>query len=172
MDTENNAVYIYNASGGVFSGTPTLFFVEEVRDLSGAIDLAMAQDELLLLYADGRLDRCRRIYEPQLEGGVRIRVECDDGLHFQDERPGYEATTRIPGAIPIEMDFSPPPEPSLFFLDTYGNKVVQYSMRLVYQGQFVPLQPFEDDITALTLGPPNDLFIAVGSQVFHTQPVR
>jgi len=172
MDTETNAVYIFNASGGVFSGTPTMFFVEEVRDLSGAIDLAMAQDELLLLYADGRLDRCRRNFDPQLEGGVRIRVECEDGLHFQDERPGYEATTRIPGAIPIEMDFSPPPEPSLFFLDTFGNKVVQYSMRLVYQGQFVPLQPFEDDITALTLGPPNDLFIAVGSQVYHTQPAR
>lgn len=172
MDTETNAIYIYNASGGLFSGTPTLFFVEEVRDLSGAIDLAMAQDELLLLYADGQLDRCRRSYEPPPEGGVRIRVECEDGLHFQDERPGYEATTRIPSAIPIEMAFSPPPEPSLFFLDTFGNRVFHYSMRLVYQAQFVPLQPFEENITALTLGPPNDLFVAVGSQVYHAQPVR
>jgi len=172
MDTETNAVYIYDATGGLFSGNPSLFFVEEVRKLSGAIDLAMAQDELFILYADGRLDRCRRKYEPASGGSRRIRVECDEDLRFQDDRPGYEATTHIPSAVPVEMAYSAPPEPSLFFLDTFSNSVFHYSMRLVYQGQYMAMQPFEGEISALTLGPPNDLFLAVGEHVYHVQPRR
>jgi len=172
MDSGANAVYIYDAAGGLFSGNPELFFVEEVRDLSGAIDLAMAGDELIILYADGKLDRCRRKFETDLDGKSSIRVECDAELYFEDERPGYEATTYIPGAVPIEMAYSAPPEPSLFFLDSLSNSVFHYSMRLVYQGQYFPVEAFEGEITALGLGPPNDLFLAVGDHVYHAQPQR
>jgi hypothetical protein len=172
LDPVSNSVWIYNATGGLFSGNPELFFVEEVRDLKGAIDLAMTQDELLILYADGRLDRCRREREPTSGAGVRIRVECDPEPKFEDERPGYEATINIPGAVPVQIAYSPPPEPSLFFLDSLSNNIFHYSMRLVYQSQYVPLLPFEDRISALTLGPPNDMFIAVGSQVYHAKPSR
>ena len=172
MDSERNAVYIYDAAGGLFSGNPELYFVEEVRDLGGAIDLAMAQDELIILYADGKLDRCRRTFEPDMEGKSRIRVECDVELKFEDDRPGREATTHIPGAVPVAMAYSAPPEPSLFFLDSLSNSVFHYSMRLVYQGQYFAMEAFEGEITALTLGPPNDLFLAVGDLVYHAQPQR
>jgi hypothetical protein len=167
LDVGTNAVWIYNAIGGLFSGTPELFFVEDVRDLGGAIDLAMAGDELFILYADGRLDRCRRFPEAD-----RIRVECDPDAKFQDDRPGHEASSQIPGAVAAQMSYSPPPEPSLFFLDTFSNSIYHYSLRLVYQGRYTPLQPFVEEITALTLGPPNDLYLAVGSQVYHAQPTR
>jgi hypothetical protein len=172
MDSGTNAVYIYDAAGGLFSGNPELYFVEEVRDLGGAIDLAMAGDELIILYADGKLDRCRRKFETDLEGMSRIRVECDAELYFEDDRPGHEATTHIPGAVPVEMAYSAPPEPSLFFLDSLSNSVFHYSMRLVYQGQYFPMEAFEGEISALGLGPPNDLFLAVGDHVYHAQPQR
>jgi hypothetical protein len=172
MDTGTNAVYIYDAAGGLFSGNPELYFVEEVRDLGGAIDIAMAADELIVLYADGKLDRCRRKFEPDMEGKSRIRVECDAELYFEDDRPGREATTYIPGAVPSEIAYSAPPEPSLFFLDSLSNSVFHYSMRLVYQGQYFPLEAFDGEITALGLGPPNDLFLAVGDHVYHAQPQR
>ncbi|NIS82707.1 MAG: hypothetical protein GTO14_21465 [Anaerolineales bacterium] len=167
MDPTTNAVWIYNASGGLFSGMPELYFVEEVRDLSGAIDMAMAGDELFILYADGRLDRCRRFEEAD-----RIRVECDPEPNFQDDRPGREATSQIPGAVAAKLDYSPPPEPSLFFLDTFSNSVFHYSLRLVYQAKYIPTPQFEEEITALTLGPPNDLYLAAGSQVYHAIPSR
>jgi hypothetical protein len=167
LDVGTNAVWIYNAVGGLFSGTPELFFVEEVRDLGGALDLAMAGDELFILYADGRLDRCRRFPEAE-----RIRVECDQDAKFQDDRPGHEASAQIPGAIAAEMSYSPPPEPSLFFLDTFSNSIYHYSLRLVYQGRYTPLQPFIEEITTLALGPPNDLYLAVGAHVYHAQPTR
>jgi hypothetical protein len=169
LDPANNAVWIYAATGGFFSGVPEMFFVEEVRELKGAIDLAMAHDELVILYADGRLDRCRRTLTGSTEDGGRIRVECDPQPYFQDERPGREPTAQIPGAVPVELDYSPPPEPSLYFLDLLSNSVFHYSLRLVYQGQFMPKELFEEEISAMTLGPPNDLYLAVGSQVYQTR---
>jgi hypothetical protein len=172
LDPVVNAVWIYEATGGFFSGTPELYFVEEVRDLSAAIDLALAQDELVLLYADGRLDRCRRFRgtESESEGASRIRVECDPQPSFQDDRPGHQSTAQIPGAVAAEMDYSAPPEPSLFFLDVLNNSVFHYSMRLVYQAQYIAQDPFGEELSAMTLGPPNDLYVAAGSQVYHARP--
>lgn len=170
LDPVVNAVWIYEASGGFFSGTPELYFVEEVRDLKSAIDLALAQDELVILYADGRIDRCRRFRESTEDGGRPFRVECDVEPFFQDDRPDRTSSQQIPGAVPVEMAYSAPPEPSLYFLDLLSNSVFHYSMRLVYQGQYVPIEPFEGEISAMTLGPPNDLYVAVGSQVYHTSP--
>lgn len=172
LDPVVNAVWLYEATGGFFSGTPELFFVEEVRDLSGAIDLAFAQDELVLLYADGRLDRCRRTRgaDSETEGPGRIRVECDPQPTFQDDRAGRQSTAQIPGAVAAEMSYSAPPEPSLFFLDVLNNSVFHYSMRLVYQAQYVPQEPFAEELSAMTLGPPNDLYVAAGSQVYHARP--
>lgn len=170
LDPVVNAVWIYEATGGLFSGTPELYFVEDVRDLKSAIDLALAQDELVILYADGRVDRCRRYHDAAEEGGREFRVECEAEPFFQDDRPGREISAQIPGAVPVEMAYSAPPEPSLYFLDLLSNSVFHYSMRLVYQGQYLPTQPFDGEISAMTFGPPNDLYVAVGSQIFHTSP--
>ncbi len=57
----------------------------------------------------------------------------------------------------------------LYFLDILSNTVFHYSMRLVYQGQFRPSEPFEDEVTAITIGQPNDLYIASGNQIYFTQ---
>ena len=165
LDPIKNAVWTYNATGGLFSGTPEMFFVEDVRDLGGSIDMAMAGDELFILYADGRIDRCRRFEETN-----RIRVECDQDPKFQDDRPGHEAAAQIPGAIAAKINYSPPPEPSLYFLDIFSNSVLHFSMRLVYQAKYLPTEPFTDEISAFTLGPPNDIYLAIGSQVYHTTP--
>jgi hypothetical protein len=45
-------------------------------------------------------------------------------------------------------------------------------MRLVYQGQYKSNDPFDAPISAMTIGPPKDLYIGVGSQVYYTQPTR
>lgn len=172
LDPSSDAVWIYEAIGGFFTGNPALYFVEEIRELRGAIDLSKASDELVVLYADGHLDRCRRFLEPNPQGGERIRVDCEPDSNFQDDRPNREATAQIPGALPVEMVYSPPPEPSLYFLDSMSNSVFHYSLRLVYQGQYLPKEPLEGEVTAMTLGPPNDIYLAVGTQVYHATPRR
>jgi hypothetical protein len=99
---------------------------------------------------------------------VRIRVECDPETQFQDERPGHEPSIHIPGAIPIEIVYSPPPEPSIFLLDSVSGNVFHYSMRLVYQGQFRALED-EQVPLAIAFGPPNEIFLTVGDQVYYAE---
>jgi hypothetical protein len=170
LDAKANAVWLYDASGGLFSGPPGMYFAESVPDLKGSIDLAMTQDELFLLYQDGKLDRCQR--EREVSGNVlqSIRVDCEKGLTFQDERPGGSTSDHIPGAAPIKIVYSAPPEPSLYFLDLLTGGVYHYSMRLAYQGLYLPSNKLEGEVTALALGPPNDLFVAAGSQVYYVEP--
>ena len=167
LDPGKNAVWIYDAADGLFSGTPALYFVEETRELGTAVDLALAQDELIILYADGGIDRCRRTVENTSDGNLRIRVECETEPRFQDERAGFGPQTTILGAEPASFVYSPPPEPSLFFLDGLEGTVFHYSMRLVYQAQYPT--DFEDQVNAITAAPPNDLFVAAGDQIYFAQ---
>jgi hypothetical protein len=169
LDPVTNAVWIYDATDGLFSGVPALFFAEAVPELESAIDLALAQDELIVLHAQGEIDRCRRVVENAPDGSLRIRVECDENPQFLDERPGLPAHSTIPGAHPLQMVYSPPPEPSLFFLDAETGSVFHYSMRLVYQGQYRPNQALPDPVTAITEAPPSDLLLAAGGQVYYAQ---
>ena len=167
LDPAKNAVWIYDAADGLFSGTPALYFVEETRELGTAVDLALAQDELIILYADGGIDRCRRTVERTGDGNLRIRVECETEPQFQDERAGFGPQSTILGAEPASFVYSPPPEPSLFFLDGLEGTVFHYSMRLVYQAQYST--DFEDQVNAITAAPPNDLFVAAGDQIYYAQ---
>ncbi len=167
LDPAKNAIWIYDATGGLFSGSPALYFVDDVPPLGTAIDLALAQDELIILYTDGSIDRCRRIVEDTTSGTIRIRVECESQPSFQDERPGQPAQATIPGASPKQLVYSPPPEPSLFFLDSSQGTVYHYSMRLVYQGKYPT--PFGSEISSIAQGPPNNLFVAADGQVYVAQ---
>jgi hypothetical protein len=167
LDPIKNAVWIYDAADGLFSGAPALYFVEETRELGTAIDLALAQDELIILYANGGIDRCRRSVESTNDGNLRIRVECEAEPQFQDERAGFGPQPTILGAEPASFVYSPPPEPSLFFLDSLEGTVFHYSMRLVYQAQY-PAN-FEAQVSAITAAPPNDLFVAAGDQIYYAQ---
>jgi len=169
LDPVTNAVWIYDATDGLFSGTPALFFAEAVPALATAIDLALAQDELIILHSQGNIDRCARVVENAPDGALRIRVECDEQPEFLDERPGMAARSTIPGADPLQMVYSPPPEPSLFFLDADTGSIFQYSMRLVYQGQYRPTEPLQDLVAAITEAPPSDLLLAAGGQVYYAQ---
>lgn len=169
LDPVTNAVWIYDASGGLFSGPATLFFAEAVPELETAIDLALAQDELIILHSQGNIDRCQRVVENAPDGSLRIRVECDPDPQFLDERAGQPPGRTIPGANPLQMVYSPPPEPSLFFLDAASGSIFHYSMRLVYQAQYRPIQPLEEPVVSITEAPPSDLLLAAGGQVYYAQ---
>ena len=166
LDPKANAFWIYAAVDGLFAGIPVIYFAESVQSLSGAIDLAVTQDELLLLYNDGHIDRCRRLEENAPDGSLRIRVECEQGLAL------FPSGTAIPGGgsvFPVEMVYAPPPEPSLFVLDGPTGSVFQFSMRLVYQARFVPTPALPEDVSDLAVGRPRDLFLAAGDQLYFVQ---
>ncbi|MGD2253359.1 MAG: PP2C family serine/threonine-protein phosphatase [Anaerolineales bacterium] len=173
LDTETNAVWIYDASGGLFTGSPALYFASEfIPDLGDAIDLVMAQDALLILHADGRLDICRRTVEAALAGGTRIYIDCEPEPRFVDTRPGRSDSEQLPASVPLLMVYSPPPAPSVFFLDAENGSVYHYSMRLEYQTQYLSQEPLPTLPITLALGPLDNIFLGAGDQVYYASPLR
>jgi hypothetical protein len=168
LDPPHNAIWMYDASNGFISGDPTPYFTLSPPNLTDAIDLVGTQEGLLILFSDGHLDRCLRDADAPSEETTETARGCET-LAFVDERAGHIESNSIPNAEAIGLIYSPPPEPSLYFLDALNGNIIQYSLRLVYQTQYVPKISFEDQLTAFTLGPPNHLYIAAGSQVFHVQ---
>ena len=170
LDTDRNAVLVYDASNGFVSGNPSSYFIGQVPDLSGVIDIAGSQDGLLVLYADAHLDLCKQVSVTDPTAENAIRTECET-LLFRDERLGHEeeAFRQIPGALPLQLYFSPPPEPSLYFLDIMSGGIFQYSMRMIYQTQFLARESFHDEVAAFVIGPPNHVYIAAGNQIYHAQ---
>ena len=166
LDSEKNSVWIYDSNNGIVGGNPTLYFVDFVPDLSETIDMAITQEGLFLLFADGRVDQCHRANVASLASGEQSQEVCTQ-VTFTDDRKENGATNRIPNATAAHILFSPPPEPSLYFLDSQSRGIFQYSTGMIYQGQYQATAAFEKELTAIALGPPNDLFVAAGSQVFH-----
>jgi hypothetical protein len=159
LDPPANAIWVYDAADGLFSGSPSYYFVDSAPDILEAIDLAGTQDDLFILLSSGALDRCKK-------------GKCEENLVFEDDRPGRESGPRIAGGSPMSIDYAPPPEPSLYFLDSTGKGIFQFSMRMVYQALYKPMEPFPDEPSAFTVGPMNDLFVGVGSQVYYAQSQR
>jgi hypothetical protein len=173
LDTDRNDVFVYDASNGFISGNPTSYFMSQLHDLSGATDIVGSQDGLLILYSDGHLDLCQQVSETDPTSNNALRTECTT-LMFKDERIGHEeeAFRQIPDASPIQVYFSPPPEPSLYFQDSLFGGVYQYSMRMIYQTKFLPQKPFDDEVTSFVIGPPNHVYIAAGNQIYYAQLER
>jgi hypothetical protein len=173
LDPGRNAVFVYDASDGFVSGNPTSYFAGQLPDLSTAVDIVGSQDGLLILYEDGHLDLCKQISETDPASDNAFQTECET-LQFRDERVGHEEETfrQIPGALPLQVYYSPPPEPSLYFQDSLSGGIYQYSMRMIYQTKFLPQESFKDEVTAFVIGPPNHLYIATGNQIYHAQLVR
>jgi hypothetical protein len=159
LDPKANQVWIYTAADGLFAGAPSIYFTEVIQSLDHAVDIAASQDELIVLHDDGLVDACRRPQENAPDGSLRIRVECEKDIDV-----GPAAVT------PTTVVYSPPPEPSLFFLDPTDGTIFQYSLRLVYQSRFVPTPPLPEGPTELAVGPPRDLFLVAGDQVYFAEP--
>ena len=159
LDPKANQVWIYTAADGLFVGTPWIYFTEVIQSLNHAVDLAASQDELVVLHDDGLVDVCRRPMENAPDGSLRIRVECEKDVDV------------LPADVtPTTVVYSPPPEPSLFFLDPVNGAVYQYSLRLAYQARFIPTPALSENPTDLAVGPPRDLFLVAGDQVYFAQP--
>jgi hypothetical protein len=173
LDTEYNAILTYDASDGFISGNPSSYFNEQTPDLSSAIDIIGSQEGLLILYADGHMDLCSQEVQSDPISGDVLRTVCQT-QYFQDERLGFEEEElrQVPNALPIEVYYSPPPEPSLYLLDVVSGGVFQYSMRMIYQTKYLPRNTLPEEATAFTIGPPNLLYIAAGNQVYYAQLKR
>lgn len=161
LDPGGSEIWLYDSQNGVFNQRPSRYFTSISYDLTDVIDFAIAQGDVYLLHADGTLTGCAR-------AGVQDVAQCAEVI-FVDGRTGRSDGPTIDGAVPSRLVHDPPPEPSLYFVDTLAGGVYQYSLRQVFQRQFRSLNELPDTgISAVAIGPNKEIYIAVGSNVYFS----
>ena len=164
LDPQSKALWLYNNMQ--VDQLPRDFFGEDRPDnMADVIDMAINDDDLFLLHADGQLSHC--VYSSLKESPTR----CEEPYPYQDGRPG-----RVPGAIMedtgmVEIYFTPPPGPSIYMLDAQQQAVFYFSRKLDMQVQYRPAAILPGG-TASAFAVINSLtqrmvFLAVGNQVYY-----
>ncbi len=125
LDPVSNAIWRVVGDGLGFPNQPHLFFDRDIPNLSDVIDLAMYQDDLLLLRKTGQITRCT------FNDFSSSPTRCQDPAGFGD-RTGKP----IPQFTDVQftqLATVPPPDPSIYILDVSGPTIYHFSLRLNLQ---------------------------------------
>jgi uncharacterized membrane protein len=165
LDTVSNAVWWVAGDGVSFPNQPHLFFDREIPTLTDVIDLAMYQDDLLLLRKDGHVTRCT------FNNFSSSPTRCQDPTGFGDKMGNP-----IPQFTDVQftqLATVPPPDPSIYILDVSGPTIYHFSLRLNLQRRLrfqtvdeysLPDQP----VTAFAVASNRVAWMALGNRVFFT----
>lgn len=167
LDPARNAVYVYYGEKGVYAGKPHLYFGTDIPMMTDVIDLAVDQEFLYLLHADGRMTLCT-------SGSIAFgNTRCTDPSPYGDGRTGKEPSPlTFPGVQLVQVQTTQPPDPSLFALDSANQAVYHLSQRRmnlqhIYMNSVENDFPFPDTAaTAFAVTPNRRVLIALGDQIF------
>jgi hypothetical protein len=160
LDPKVNAVWIYNNME--VSQQPHLFFGDTIPPMEDVIDLAVYNDDLFMLHADGHTTKCT--YSGMAESPTR----CDDPYPYTDNRPGRVHGPVIEDAVFSQINFSAFPERSIFMLDPQHHSIYYFSVLLTLQWQYLPKASLaEGNATAFAISPNRTAFLAVGNNVYY-----
>jgi hypothetical protein len=161
LDPPTNAVWIYR--GMDIDNPPRLFFGEEIPPMQDVIDLAVNVNDMFLLHEDSHLTTC------EYSGLAESPTRCEDPAIFSDPRPGHQSGATISDATFNEIQFSPPPDPSIYLLDPNTKSIYHFSVRLTLQRLYRSSNPLPEGLaTAMAMDKNNrTAFLAIGNQVFY-----
>jgi hypothetical protein len=160
LDPPKNAVWIYRNLN--FTQQPRLFFGDQIPPMQDVIDIAVNNDDLYMLHADGHVTMCT------YTGLAEAPTRCVDPVTYADPRPGRQDGPVIPDALFSQIFFSPPPDPSIYMLDPDNQAIYHFSLRMALQRQFRSANEMPEGLaTAFAVGPSRIVFIAIGNEVFH-----
>ncbi len=169
LDPDKNAVWIYWGSN--FEEAPELYFGETVPQMGDTIDLAVDQDDLYLLHADGHVTMCTY-------SSLSVSpTHCESPVPFRDSRPGLENRILIPETPVTQIYASQPPDPSLYFMEPAKQAIYHLSLRsLTFHQQFRPSNeilngsgnPLATSAFALSADG-RVVFLAFANQVYYSQ---
>jgi hypothetical protein len=162
LDPASDAVWVYY--NGDFNGEPADYFGEQKIPLDDIIDMAANNEELYLLHSDGHMTVCST---GQL--GEATPNRCIDPAPYVDMRAGQEGNPLQPIPPYAQIQYSLPPDPSLYLLASSDQAIDRYSLRnLAYQGRYLPLSPLYGEVSASAVDPVQRLaFIAAGNNIYY-----
>ncbi len=163
LDPAANAIWIYRGFSSNFDQVPVSYFDDMPAKLQDAIDLAASKDELFLLHADGHSSHC-------LASQISGSVTCEDPVPYQ-EVDGDDAGVDFASLNFNQLAYSPPPDPSIYYLDPDRAELYQFSLRLnlnqvLRSGLNDGSLPTER-ATAFAVAANRQVFLAFGNAVYY-----
>jgi len=160
LDPKTNSGWIYWAFDE-YNELPTYYFGNQVPTLLSVIDIMVSDGDMYLLHDDGHITICT--YSPYVDSPTR----CDVPADFTDLRAGYQSGAIMQDTSFDQMQFAPPPDPSIYLFDADDQAIYHFSMRLAFQRQYRPRTPLPGDATAFAVGQNRRAFIATEDQVYY-----
>jgi hypothetical protein len=159
LDPLDNQVWQYQEVGGDYlqaSGYfPTLVF-----DLSNVLEFSIAGGDVYLMHRDGGITICSR-------ANASDTPQCQSPAPVTDERRGHTSTTKLDDVTtPVSLVYAPPPEPSLYLLNSDTGGVYQLSLKLAFVKQFRPQSAWPEVGLALEIDPAKRVFVGAGDNVY------
>ncbi len=163
LDSGANAIWIYRGFSSNFDQIPVSYFDDLPVKLQEAVDLAVSGDELFLLHADGHSSHC-------LASQISGLVTCDDPYPYQDVLGG-DAGIDFARLTFNQLAYSPPPDPSIYFLEPETAELYQFSLRLnlnqVLRSGLSDGSLPTDRATAFAIAANRQVFLAFGNAVYY-----
>jgi len=166
LDAPARAVWVYAGKEAAFVDRPYFFFGGQIPELEDAIGLAVRNEDLFILHADGHLSSCSY---SRLES---VPTRCVDPAPLRNPLPAYRETDLFAGAHFTQVMFSPLPETTLLLLDADNQSVFRFTPRsLEFQNQLRPpaaranpLPP--GPVSTMTVSPNHVLYFAVAGRIY------
>ena len=163
LDPGNQALWLYRGFTSNFNSAPVDYFDEPIVDLTTAVDMEVEGEELFLLHSDGRSSHCLA----SLISGV---ITCDDPYPYaNDGSSGFEVDF---SSLKFEqIAYSPPPDPSIFYLEPSKAELYQFSLRLnlnrvIRSGLENGALP-QQKVSSFYVSPDRRVFLAFGSVLYY-----
>ena len=163
LDPGNKSLWIYRGFTANFNNAPDAYFDEELINLSDAVDFEVEGEELFLLHADGHSSHC-------LASFVTGETSCDDPYPYLDA--GTSGANVDFATLKFEqIAYSPPPDPSIYYLEAEKAELYQFSLRLnlnkvLRSGLSEGALP-KGKASAFYVSPDRRVFLAFGNQLYY-----
>ncbi|MGB4595513.1 MAG: hypothetical protein WBI14_06365 [Anaerolineaceae bacterium] len=163
LDPERNAIWIYRGLSTQFDRAADSYFEEMPVNLRNAVEIAVNRDELFILHGDGHSSH-------YIASNITGLVDGQDPLLYSDIRQDTPpiSFTHIKFG---RLSYSPPPDPSIYYLDSKTAELYQFSLKLnlnrvLRSGSVQGALP-GGEVNAFSVASNQMVFLAFGNQLYH-----
>ncbi len=163
LDPGNSALWVFRGMADNFVEPANPYFEDDSMHLAEVIDFEVEGEEIFLLYKDGHSAHC-------LSSFLTGATTCDDPYPYLNTE-GVDSDLDMEHLSFSRLSYSPPPDPSIYYLEAQKAQLYQFSLRLnlnkVLRFGSADGSIPGGDATAFYVSPDRRVFLAFGNQLYH-----
>ena len=164
LDASERSIWVYSGQDASFLEPPSFFFGGQIPEIEDAIDLAVGEEKLYLLHADGHLSIC------EYKNPEGPPTNCQDPAELTHSLPAYQDIDLFAQAHITQIMLTTLPDSTLLLLDADNRSVLRISPGgLTLRDQIYPMPGTSMNsgaAGAMTVNLNRVLFLAVDDQVY------